>query len=130
MPEGPGLWPALWMLNAPDPWFWDYEIDIMEGRGSQPTRTTSARHYKLPGGGNVYDYADVDVGRNLQTTFNEYSLEWNPDSLRTRINGSEVLFLTHRIPQDPMFLIMNAAVGGMFDGFPGPGESFSHVFRD
>lgn len=129
MPEGPGLWPALWMLNAPDPWFWDYEIDIMEGRGSQPTRTTSARHYKLPGGGNVYDYADVDVGRNLQTTFNEYSLEWNPDSLRTRINGSEVLFLTHRIPQDPMFLIMNAAVGGMFDGFPGPGNPFPTFFE-
>lgn len=129
MPEGQGLWPALWMLNAPDPWFWDDEIDIMEGYGSQPTVTTSARHYKLPDGSNTFDANGVDTGRNLQTTFNVYSLDWNADSLRTGINGTEVLVLEHAIPQDPMFLIMNAAVGGMFDGNPTPATPFPTYFE-
>jgi beta-glucanase (GH16 family) len=129
LPEGPGLWPALWMLNAPDPWFWDDEIDIMEAKGSLPTRMSSAHHFKLPGGANTYNAAEVDAGVNLQTSFNEYTLQWEPTYLQTWVNNQPVLFDDEAVPQDPMFLIMNAAVGGMFDGLPTPDNPFPTFFE-
>jgi len=132
LPAGQGLWPALWMLNAPDPWYWDDEIDVMEARGSKPTHTSSAHHFKvLDDGGNrqnIYNSSDVDLGVNLQTGFHEYGLQWTADSVRTWVDDWEILFDTQRIPQNPMFLIMNAAVGGGFDGDPGPDTVFPTYF--
>ena len=116
LPAGSGMWPALWMLNNPQPdWYWDDEIDVMEARGSQPTVTTSAHHFKNESQNNFYNSNTLDAGKNLQESFNEYALEWKPDSLRTTLNGREVFYDEERVPQDPMFLIMNAAVGGFFD---------------
>lgn len=128
-PAGKGLWPALWMLNDPGrPWYWDDEIDIMEGRGSQPNVTTSAHHFKV-NGNNQYNSGSLNTGVNVQTTFNEYSLEWQPSFLRTGFNGQEVFHDTEAIPQGPMFLIMNAAVGGHFDGLPDGSTSFPTYFE-
>lgn len=133
LPEGQGLWPALWMLNAPDPWYWDDEIDVMEARGSLPTHTTSAHHYKIEDGSgnrqNFYNAGDVDTGINLQTSFNEYTLQWEPTSVRTWVNQLPVFYDDVAIPQGPMFLIMNAAVGGGFDGYPGPETIFPTYFK-
>lgn len=130
LPSGQGLWPALWMLNAPNPWYWDDEIDVMEGRGSQPTVTTSAHHFKVgPDNANQYNSGTLDTGRNLQQGFNEYGLEWTASSIRTWINDQTVFTDTVAIPQGPMFLIMNAAVGGHFDGVPASDAIFPTQFR-
>lgn len=120
LPVGSGMWPALWMLNSPQPsWFWDDEIDIMEARGNNPFETTSAHHWKNEAGTNLYKAGSLDDhGINLQTSFNEYGLEWDANSLRTTLNDEEVLTDNANIPQGSMFLIMNAAVGGGFG--PGP----------
>ncbi|MGC6423715.1 MAG: family 16 glycosylhydrolase [Lentimonas sp.] len=118
LPEGKGLWPALWMLNEPgSPWYWDDEIDIMEGRGSQPTVTTSAHHFKV-NGVNVFNNANYDVGVDYQAGFHVYGLNWDSDSIRTSVDGAQVFYDDQAVPQEPMFLIMNAAVGGFFDGLP------------
>lgn len=117
LPAGKGMWPALWMLNAPNPWYWDDEIDVMEARGSLPNVTTSAHHYKV-NGNNQYNSGELDTGINLQTSFNEYGLEWTPNRIQTYCNDQVVFTDTVAIPQNPMFLIMNAAVGGLFDGDP------------
>lgn len=133
LPAGPGLWPALWMLNAPDPWFWDDEIDVMEARGSRPTHTSSAHHFKVldeqGNRQNRYNTAEVDTGINLQTRFNEYTLQWDPTFLQTWVNQQPVFYDEEAVPQGPMFLIMNAAVGGAFDGLPGPENVFPTYFK-
>lgn len=130
LPSGQGLWPALWMLNAPNPWYWDDEIDVMEGRGSQPTITTSAHHFKVgPDNANQYNSGLLDTGRNLQQSFNEYGLEWTASRIHTWINDQSVFTDTVAIPQGPMFLIMNAAVGGHFDGVPASDAIFPSYFK-
>lgn len=130
LPAGQGMWPALWMLNAPNPWYWDDEIDVMEARGSQPTITTSAHHFKVgPDNANSYNYGNLDTGQNLQQTFNEYGLEWTSSRIHTWINDQTVFVDEVAIPQGPMFLIMNAAVGGMFDGVPADNGIFPAYFR-
>lgn len=130
LPSGQGMWPALWMLNAPDPWYWDDEIDVMEGRGSEPTVTTSAHHFKVgPNQDNQYNSAQLDTGLNLQEGFHEYGLEWDADSILTWFDDTQVFYDDVAIPQDPMFLIMNAAVGGQFDGVPQDNGIFPSFFR-
>ncbi len=128
LPAGQGMWPALWMLNAPDPWYWDDEIDVMEARGSAPFRTTSAHHFKV-GGNNQYNTDHLDVADNLQQGFHEYGLEWTSSSIHTWLDDQTVFTDTQAIPQNPMFLIMNAAVGGMFDGVPGDNGIFPAYFK-
>jgi hypothetical protein len=113
------MWPALWMLNDPQPdWFWDDEIDVMEARGNNPFDTTSAHHWKDELRNNSYRSRNLNLGINLQTSFNEYGLEWDAGSLRTTLNDEQVFLDEANIPQGSMFLIMNAAVGGGFN--PGP----------
>ena len=134
LPAGQGMWPAFWMLNEPDPfWFWDDEIDIMEARGSLPFETTSAHHYKvLDGEGNrqnMFNVGHLATGVNVQETFNEYSLEWTNNSIQTMFNDREVFYDDFRIPQGPMFLIMNAAVGGNFDGVPASDDIFPAFYK-
>lgn len=130
LPAGQGMWPALWMLNAPDPWRWDDEIDVMEARGSQPFITTSAHHFKVgENQDNVYNSGSLDAGVNLQEGFHEYGLEWKPDSIQTWLDDRDVFFDDVAIPQGPMFLIMNAAVGGAFDGVPSDDGIFPSFFK-
>lgn len=133
LPSGQGLWPALWMLNAPNPWFWDDEIDVMEARGSQPTITTSAHHFKVidEGGNrqNQYNSDSLDTGINLQEGFHEYGLEWNADRIQTWMDDRPVFYDEMAVPQGPMFLIMNAAVGGTFGGDPDETTVFPTTFE-
>ncbi|MEX0332371.1 MAG: family 16 glycosylhydrolase [Puniceicoccaceae bacterium] len=129
LPAGQGMWPALWMLNAPDPWYWDDEIDIMEGWGSRPTQTSSAHHFKVgPNNSNQYNSDTLDTGVNLQTSFHEYGLEWTSTSITTWWDDQVVFTDAQAIPQGPMFLIMNAAVGGLFDGVPADNGIFPSYF--
>jgi beta-glucanase (GH16 family) len=129
LPEGQGMWPALWMLNAPDPWYWDDEIDVMEARGSLPNITTSAHHFKVGVDGvNQYNSAELNTGLNLQAGFHEYGLEWTTGRIQTYFNDQVVFTDTEKVPQGPMFLIMNAAVGGLFDGVPANDAIFPSNF--
>jgi len=129
LPAGQGMWPALWMLNAPNPWYWDDEIDVMEARGSLPNITTSAHHFKV--GANLvnqYNSIGLNTGLNLQTGFHEYGLEWTTSRIQTHFNDQVVFTDTVEVPQGPMFLIMNAAVGGGFDGVPASDTIFPSNF--
>jgi len=129
LPAGQGMWPALWMLNAPNPWYWDDEIDVMEARGSLPNITTSAHHFKTGADRvNRYNSAELSTGLNLQTGFHEYGLEWTTGRIQTHFNEQVVFTDTERVPQGPMFLIMNAAVGGAFDSVPANDAIFPSNF--
>jgi beta-glucanase (GH16 family) len=119
LPAGQGMWPALWMLNAPNPWFWDQEIDVMEAKGSLPFESSSAHHFKVgPNKTNFTNSRELGGTDNLQQGFHEYGLEWTSTLIRTWRDEAEVFTDTQDVPQEPMFLIMNAAVGGNFDGEP------------
>lgn len=100
----------------------------MEARGSKPTETTSAHHFKV-NGSNQFNSAHVDVGVNYQAGFHEYSLDWESNRIRTYVNGQLVLDDSQAVPQTPMFLLMNTAVGGFFDGVPDGTTTFPQYFN-
>lgn len=132
MPSGQGMWPAVWLLpsdNVYGGWAASGEIDILESRGSETDRTTSAIHFGGPWPRNTYlskEYL-LPHGQRTDNDFHVYTLEWSADSIVWSFNGvpyhtrtkgewySEAAPESSTAPFDQDFhLIVNLAVNGRF----------------
>lgn len=144
MPAGEGcqgLWPAFWLLPADSPyggWPVSGEIDIMEARGRQGDRTDSTLHYgktypneAAEGKSYVWD-DDLAI-----TEYHIYSVDWTPTYMSFQVDGVEFYRASNWYcqgegePQEYAFpapfdqdfyIILNLAVGGMYDGNRNPSE--------
>lgn len=126
-PAGRGLWAAVWLLPADSesrP-----EIDMLEVLGNDPGLNLMHLHpvdrsadapraeYRLPGD------ATFDDG------WHDVRLEWSRDQLRWFVDDE--LAWTHRgddVPDEPMYLVANLAVGGIYPGTPTEDTLFPAVF--
>lgn len=133
IPEGRGLWPAIWMLPTDErygPWAASGEIDIMENKGHQPRTVSGALHFggEWPGNKCVDHLARRPLWQpKFSTEFVTYALDWQRDRMLWLINDQVI---RERItkdwsdsdsnaPFDQRFhLLLNLAVGGTFGGAP------------
>jgi beta-glucanase (GH16 family) len=127
VPEGRGLWPAIWMLplsreSRP-------EIDILEVIGQDPGRMMMHFHprnrdddspnkdYRLP---------DATLAEGWHTV----RLDWQPERLTWFLDGKQVWRLTgSEVPDEPMYLVLNLAVGGIYPGPPDDTTKFPATFE-
>lgn len=126
MPEGQGIWPALWMLgyNIDEiSWPGCGEIDIAEVLGHQTSTLNTTLHYtnseKRHGQiQNTYHLSNS----SLSDAFHIYTLEWNPQSLIFSLDGKELYQVMidddMKEFQRSFYLILNVAVGGNLVGDP------------
>ena len=128
LPYGQGLWPAFWMLGADidtNPWPACGEIDIMENAGSKPTEVSGAVHGPgYSGGAPILKKYNLENDR-FDTGFHIFGIEWGPEYINYYVD--DVLY-NQITPDDvtgewvfdngPFFIIINLAVGGLFDGPP------------
>jgi beta-glucanase (GH16 family) len=130
MPAGKGLWPAFWMLGQNiDTVQWPQcgELDILELRGSNPTSITGSLH--APG----YSGTKALHGDYTKTTgsfadgFHVFAVEWQADGIRWLVDDVPFAWRTPQGLQNifqkwdfdhPMYIILNLAVGGIYDGDP------------
>jgi hypothetical protein len=129
MPQGKGLWPALWMLGTnitTTGWPSCGEIDIMEmiGGGSNDSKTHGTVHWS--DGSNQYASfgASKALGSGkLSDEFHVYTIIWDASSITWYLD--DVQFNT--ISTSPahldefrnnFFFIFNVAVGGNWPGSP------------
>jgi beta-glucanase (GH16 family) len=129
LPQGRGLWPAIWML----PTDWEYggwpdsgEIDIMENLGYIPywiSGTVQTKSYNFLQSSQKQAITGVS---DCYTEFHSYILEWESDEIRIYVDSK--LYLTFKDegtgfevwPFDKRFhLLLNVAVGGTFGGANG-----------
>ncbi len=128
LPGTQGIWPAFWLL--PQDGNWPPEIDIMEFLGHDPTRVYATNHWPIPGQPGVSQYETHQfVGPNFMTTYNTFRCDWWPDRLDFFVNDQ--LYATNRtaVPQVPMFIILNTAVGGNWPGNPNASTVFPQQFK-
>lgn len=122
IPVGQGLWPAFWLLPL------DHEsrpeIDVMEILGHDTGTLRMHYHY-------TEDGERASLGRNLSAGdlavgWHTYTIEWAPQALVWYLDGHEVWRVEDRglIPDEPMYLIVNLAVGGEFPGDPDESTPF------
>lgn len=141
MPAGKGLWPAIWLRT-------DFmkptngEIDIMEGFGSHPGVIQSTLHNwangahmgatcaRLGGAGDSLfgvkrGCAWHPLGWNMDFTApHRYGLIWSPTGVSWYLDGQRYLETTNYIPNSPMAIHLNLAVGGVMDGDPDQSTRF------
>ncbi len=135
LPKGKGIWPAIWMLGAneaTEPWPRCGEIDIMELRGSQPNVNLSTVHYGTgptpPNKREKGTTISLDSG-DFSQDFHTFSLVRSQDEMRFYLDGEQYFSLTPAQVSpypfnNPFYLILNVAVGGIFDGDPDATTTF------
>ncbi len=138
LPEGQGIWPALWMLgnNLPSVgWPKSGEIDIMEmigGKGREKTVHGTLHWF-------VTEHAQAGGSYSLTTgTFNDeyhvFSIIWNETTIKWLVNNTP--FYSINITPDhmtefhqPHFFIFNLAVGGKWPGNPDASTRFPQQLK-
>lgn len=114
-PKGNSLFSAIWLAPTGE----DYlpEIDIMEVLGRKPAKIWVVNHFRsgnsLRKTSNSYYLEDPD-------DFHIYTLNWSKDELVWIIDDIEIHRTKVGIPHEPMYLIINLAVGG---DWPKPPDS-------
>ncbi len=131
MPEGQGIWPAIWMMPTHSPyggWAAGGEIDIVESRGNKVDETLGALHFGGKWPDNVHlDHTYQFPAKNAAEDFHVYAVEWTADEISWFVDGvkwktrknSEWWSASARnnpaAPYDQLFhLILNVAVDGRF----------------
>ncbi len=131
LPEGQGIWPALWMLGeniSSVGWPRCGEIDIMELIGHQPSTVHATVHYANPGGDRIMNGSSTNLsgGKKFSDEFHVFSILWEEDRIRFYLDDVQYHSITRSslggqnpYPfNDPFFFIFNVAVGGTWPGSP------------
>ena len=132
LPEGQGLWPAIWMLGDNRDivdWPGCGEIDIMEMLGHNPYKIYGSIHYvdaENRKGESQGTYESS--GSAFSEDYNIFTLVWTPETLSFKVN--EVKFHEVAIEEGmkeflrSFYLILNVAVGGYWPGYPDASTTF------
>jgi beta-glucanase (GH16 family) len=139
LPSGTGLWPAFWMQGVDAstvPWPHGGEIDVIEENNKQNNLAEAFVHSPQVNKGFYYQ-----LPAPLSAGYHAYSIEWTPDSLSWMIDGHQyghVKISSESSPfNQPFYLILDLAVGGVWPGSPDASTVFPaemdiawvHVYR-
>jgi beta-glucanase (GH16 family) len=117
IPKGKGLWPAIWLLPStqePRP-----EIDIMEVLGDATKKLEMHLHYNGPQGERQSAGSNIETS-DLAKNWHVYGVDWSKNAVIWYLDGVEVWRYENApgIPDEPMYLLINLAVGGNWPGDP------------
>jgi len=134
LPDGEdGLWPAFWSLGTDIGevgWPQTGEIDFMEYVSRLPNEIFGTIHG--PGYSGGASFGDVyDFGGPASAEYHEFAVEWEPDLIKWYVDG--ILYHTATpadvapnqwVFNDPVYMLLNQAVGGNFGGTISPDLQF------
>ncbi|AYD01714.1 family 16 glycosylhydrolase [Neorhizobium sp. NCHU2750] len=114
MPEDQGVWPAFWLL--PEDGSWPPELDVIEMKGQDPNTLIMSAHSDETG-------EQTSVINNVSVAdtsgYHTYGLLWDEDHITWYFDDVAVAQTdTPSDMHDPMYMIVDLAVGGMA-GTPG-----------
>ncbi len=127
-PKGTGLWSAFWAL--PSGQGWPPEIDAMEMRGDRPSDNHMAVH-TLNSSKQVVHTGAWWTGPDFTAGFHTFGMDWEPNAIVFYIDGAERYRVTDtsKIPNEPMYVLANLAVGGSWPGNPDASTKFPSDFE-
>ena len=121
VPSGQGLWPAIWMMPAS---YHDDngELDVMENFGGKPTTALMALHRRHKD--REFNYESLSPG------FHTFGVDWEKNFVNWYVDGALAATCTNKalICSEPMYPILNLAVGGTLGGPPTAATPFPATF--
>jgi beta-glucanase (GH16 family) len=123
IPKGKGLWPAFWLL--PGDHISKPEIDVMEIYGDE-THILRMNFHFINSDGEVDRRQKHWEGPDFSSDFHTFAVDWRPDAIIWYADGIERWRYTNEahIPSEPMYLLINLAVGGAGPGSPDSSTPF------
>ena len=122
VPAGRGLWPAFWLL--PKRLAWPPEIDVMEVLGDDTRHYWATSHSVGASGRQIETQTRIDT-MDLSSGAHAYGLLWTPQTINWFFDGRCVAQMpTPADAHEPMYLLLNLAVGGTWAGPPDPSTPF------
>ena len=126
LPAGPGLWPAFWMEGIDDStvtWPYGGEIDVIEVNNQKPDLVEAFVHAPQVNRGFYHPLAN-----SLSASYHVYSVEWTPEGITWLIDGHEYGHTQTPVGaapfNQPFYLILDLAVGGIWPGSPTSATKF------
>lgn len=115
IPAGKALWPAFWLL--PQDKSWPPEIDVFEVVGQHPDVIVQTTHWRDPNSGSRRVSSCRTRLPGASEGFHQYGVLWTPERMVYYIDRRPVAhFSTPPGLDQPMYLLMNLAVGGTMVG--------------
>jgi len=133
-PSGKGIWPANWLVNTQCDGLngcginWPPEIDVLELQGSAPTINLMT-HWWSTYPNEQHETTSFVSTVSLADDYHTYRVEWFPDSVVWYMDGVQRAKHTSNITFGLMQIVMNTAVGGLFDGNPDQTTVFPQYHR-
>lgn len=135
LPEGQGLWPAIWALGSNiDSAQWPDcgEIDIMELTGDDTDTVHGTVHGPGYSGGN--SIGGTYNNGSFADAYHTFQVTWYPDAIKFFVDGNHYFTVTLYEVEDsgyewvfddgPFFFLLNVAVGGNLPGYPDASTQF------
>ena len=127
LPVGRGLWPAIWLLPASENSL--PETDLLEVTGDDPGLLRMRLHPKNRADASIGKDFRLPGGESLAGGWHTVTLDWTPGKLVFALDGKRVWQLVDKqVPDEPMYLVMNLAVGGEYPGDPDKNTKFPATF--
>jgi beta-glucanase (GH16 family) len=136
LPSGTGLWPAFWVLGndiADVGWPDCGEVDILELAGSKDFEIHGSMHGPGYSGSKGLTRSFALESGTFADGFHVFAIEWAPDGMRWLVDGKQYHARTPEglgeqgmqwVFNRPMYMILNLAVGGFYDGEPDASTAF------
>ena len=130
LPAGQSLWPAFKMLGTSFPattWPQCGELDIMESKGSDPRTISSSMHgpgfFDVAYLGHAYVLPSVNT---FADGYHDFVVEWDSQHVSFYVDATVHFSFTRAEAErlgpwaldQPFFIVLGLAVGGVFDGDP------------
>ena len=126
VPAGKGFWPAFWLLPATRKW--PPEIDILEILDHDPSTVYFTTHWRNDQRRHLQDGYHWK-GPDFSADFHTFALDWEPGLLVWYVDGIERARTSKGVPDEPMYLVANLAVGGDWPGNPDATTVFPGVME-
>jgi len=128
VPTGLGFWPAWWLLPENSDSDGAQEIDIMEMIMNQPNTVYTTFHCNYSTGGGMGKGTPIT---NFDTNaFHRFGLQWLPGWLIWYVDGVQVFnFSSACVPNKPVYLLANLAIGGSWPAPPTAATVFPSYFE-
>lgn len=121
LPQGKGIWPAFWLTDDRT-----FEIDVMEMIGRNPRRVYMSLHDNNPG--SESDASESYEGPDFSGGYHTFGVDWQRSYVRVYVDGVQRAEFTHHIPDQPMWIVVDTAVGGDWPGAPDESTHFPQHF--
>ncbi|HJQ10660.1 MAG TPA: glycoside hydrolase family 16 protein [Gemmatimonadaceae bacterium] len=133
-PSGKGIWPANWLVGTACDGLngcgsnWPPEIDVLEMQGSAPT-VNYMTHWWSSYPNEQHETTSFASTTSLADAYHTYRLEWFPDSVVWYIDGVQRAKHADNVTFGFLQIVMNTAIGGVFDGNPDETTVFPQYHR-